>query len=159
MKILKYSAVTFAVVVGTELLYKCLKYMFALLHLENYESLKGDDSYCTGKKINTVIFFPDQGILSRSIQGEDIPEERKSSDKHQYTHKYPHHSKFEIRPSNETIMPHSPCLRKSTSLIHLVDALDSAKHSLKVCVYVITLQDMVNALLRAKVSCCTVMSY
>lgn len=150
MKILKYSALTLAVVVGTEVLYKCLKYMFALLHHKNCESLKGDASNHTGKKINTVIFFPDQGILSRSIQEEDIPEEGKSDNTHQYVHKYPHHSKFVKRPSDQTTIPHSPCLKKSTSLIHLVDALDSAKHSLKVCVYVITLQDMLNALLRAK---------
>lgn len=153
MKILKYSLLTLAVVMGTEILYKSLKYAFALFCQESCDSIQEDSCDRTRKKtINKVIFFPDQGILSRYIQQDSIPREGNSNDKCQYTHKYPHHSKLIIRPSDEKIVPHSSYLKRSTSLIHIVDALDSAKHSLKVCVYVITLQDLVNALLRAKVS-------
>lgn len=151
MKTIKYSLLTIAVIVGSEVLYKCLKYVYSLLQQENCGSLKEDSSHQTGRRtINKVIFFPDQGILSRKIQQDSIPAEKNSYNEHQY--RYSHHSDVMTKPSNETTAPQSPCLQWSTSLIHLVEALDNAKHSLKVCVYFITLQDMVNALLRAKVS-------
>lgn len=153
MKILKYSLLTIAVVVGSEVLYKCLKYMFALLHQKSSDIVNEDSSDQNGKKIiNKVVFFPDHGILSRSNQEDSNLERKDSNNDHQHGYRYPHHSKLVIRSLNEAIAPHSSCLKRSTSLIYLVDALDSAKCSLKVCVYVITLQDMVNALLRAKVS-------
>lgn len=153
MKFLKYSLITVAVVVGSEVMYKCLKYMFAVLHQESCDRLKKDSSECNGKKIiSKVLFFPDQGILSRNIEKNCIPEEKDQNNEHQYGYKYHNHSKDVVRPSNETAAPRSSFLKRSTSLVYLIDAIDSAKHSLKVCVYVITLQDMVNALLRAKVS-------
>nr|XP_045593323.1 uncharacterized protein LOC123754996 isoform X1 [Procambarus clarkii] len=41
-------------------------------------------------------------------------------------------------------------LKRSTSLIHIINALESAKRSLSICIYVLTCKDLLDAVVRAK---------
>lgn len=162
MKTYRYSIlVVVAAVVGSEVIFKCLKHIYNVFHCRSRDTVKHCVSSWDGKKqgaVNEVIFFPDQGILSSltasdtSYRKQNMVEMEEEPDIHLKSSRKSHQSRFIPRPFslNENKVPHSAYLQRSSSLIHLVDALDLAKGSLKVCVYVITLQDLVDAMVRAK---------
>lgn len=164
MKTYRYSILVVVVaVVGSEVIFKCLKHLYNVLHCRSRDTVKHCATSWSEKKqmtVNEVIFFPDQGILSSltasnaSYRKQNMLEMEEEPDIHLKSRRKSHQSRFLARPFsfNENKVSHSTYLKRSSSLIHLVDALDSAKGSLKVCVYVITLQDLVNAMVRAKVS-------
>lgn len=52
------------------------------------------------------------------------------------------------------ILKPSGYLESSTSLIHMINVLESAKKSLVICIYVLTCKDLLDAVIRAKVSVC-----
>lgn len=60
---------------------------------------------------------------------------------------------FQIQTSGsagtDLFFPHG-YLKKSTSLIHMISVLESAKKSLMICVFVLTCKDLIDAILRAK---------
>ncbi|KAG0725129.1 Mitochondrial cardiolipin hydrolase [Chionoecetes opilio] len=155
----KYSILVLGIiVVGSEVMFKCLKQVRRLLHSKGSDSMKNPKKSCDAKRqrtVNKVIFFPDQGILSRlpatntrcGRQDSALRETRRDNIRED-SYEKPHLS----RPHsyNENGELYSSYLKRSTSLIHLVEALECARRSLKVCVYVITLPDCVVALVRAK---------
>ena len=163
MRRYKYSFFVIAAVLGTEVIFKCLKHIYNVFHCRNSDTVKNFVTSGDAKKqkaVNEVIFFPDQGILSSltadntNYREQHFVMEENSGIHHLQSSEKCHRSRFITRPFslNENEVPRSTYLKKSSSLIHLVDVLDSARCSLKVCVYLITLQDLVDAMVRAKVS-------
>ncbi|XP_063858385.1 uncharacterized protein LOC135099795 [Scylla paramamosain] len=162
MRTYKYSILVIAAVVGTEVIFKCLKHIYNVFYYKSGDKVKHHVTSWDSKKqrsVNEVIFFPDQGILSSLTASNTscrkqnlIVMEENSGIHHLQSSEKCHQSRFITRSFslNENEVPHSAYLKKSSSLIHLVDVLDSARCSLKVCVYIITLQDLVDALVRAK---------
>ena len=164
MKTYKYPILVIAIAVGSEVIFKCLKHVYSVLCPNSGDTMKSVQTSCDAKRtVNKVIFFPDQGILSkltanntRCSRQDLITIDGESNNQHQDSYKKSHQSGPIPRPFSfhENGVPHSTYLKRSSSLIHVVNALDSARYSLKVCVYVITLQDMLDAIVRAKVSDC-----
>lgn len=165
MKTYKYSILVFVIVVGSEVMFKCLRHVYSLLHHKSRDSVKNLQTSGAKRQrtVNKIIFFPDQGILSRLTSGNTRCGRQGTSqiegdldNEHKDSCEKSHLSQLITRSisSHENGVPLSTYLKRSTSLIHLVNALDSAKCSLKVCMYVITLQDLVDAVVRAKVSDC-----
>lgn len=194
MKYLKGCAVVIAFVIGSELVFRYLK--------------RHDGRLIIDKKVYTkVLFFPDQGILSKnssqlnssqtsnqlensplgpeslnSARGSDlrIPDSSEGGQKNT-SFLLPRHTndtavsleanplcleEFANKRSGSTsedcitvstktyqeIFKIPSYLFNSSSLVHMISVIETARQSLKICLYIFTCKDLIHAVIRAKVS-------
>ncbi|KAG7171127.1 uncharacterized protein LOC121863620 [Homarus americanus] len=130
------------------------------------------------KPFSRVIFFPDKGIVSsttfdgqynnkdgyKNLEGDDVQtgnitgQQKGAVSLHNDQLRNFRSSDYDpvvriratARLDNQELFKQSTRLRRSTSLIYMINVLDSAKRSLEVCLYILTCKDLVSAIVRAK---------
>lgn len=171
MTFYKYTFWVLSGLVGSEIIFLCLRKVYLLLHKKyiSVENGSGTTVYVQ------VIFFPDQGITGNISSDADFGSVNNSPCLHDFTpecmskqakqnvngfsqnaYQVSLHARDEfLQCSNRPLIPTCPTssgIKNSTSLDHLVKVLDSAQESIVVCLYTLSCRDLVNALVRAKVS-------
>lgn len=157
MSFYRYTFWVLSGLVGSEIIFLCLRKVYLLLHKKyrNVENGSGTTVYMQ------VIFFPDQGITGNISSGADFGSVNNSpcqdvNEFSQNANQLSLHARADfLQNSNQTLTPTchtSSGIKNSTSLDHLVMVLDSAQKSIVVCLYTLSCRDLVDALVRAKVS-------
>jgi len=95
------------------------------------------------KKNGRFIFFPDKGILQRNFDHDMNSNNTRIKKSLSF-------NESSINNNNGAEVCSKNILATSTSLIHLIDVIDSAQQTLVVCVMAITCTQLADAIIRAK---------
>lgn len=157
MSFYKYTFWLLSGLVGSEIIFLCLRKVYLLLH-KKYRSVENGSGATVYMQ---VIFFPDQGITGNISDGADFGSVNNSPCLHDLTpkcmSKQAKKNVNEFSQNAKQLSLHARAhtsrgIKNSVSLNHIVKVLDSAQESIVVCLYTLSCRDLVDALVRAKVS-------